>query len=159
MNVLVWGREASQQGAREAGLNVAESVEQLFAESDVLSLHLRLNDETRGIVKLADLQRMKPTSLFVNTSRAELIEENALVAALNRGRPGMAAIDVFESEPILQVMPCCAWRTASARRTWAVERESYELYFRAAFQNILDVLAGKHDSIANPKALTPTLAR
>ena len=160
MNVLVWGREASQQGAREAGLNVAESVEQLFADSDVLSLHLRLNDETRGIVKLADLQRMKPTSLFVNTSRAELIEENALVAALNRGRPGMAAIDVFESEPILQGHALLRMENCICTpHLGYVERESYELYFRAAFQNILDVLAGKHDSIANPKALTPTLAR
>jgi D-3-phosphoglycerate dehydrogenase len=123
----------------------------------VLSLHLRLNDETRGIVKLADLQRMKPTALFVNTSRAELIEENALVAALNRGRPGMAAIDVFESEPILQAMRCCAWRTASARRTWAVERESYELYFRAAFQNILDVLAASTTASPIPRHSPPRL--
>lgn len=160
MNVLVWGREASQQAAREDGLAVAESREQLFADSDVLSLHLRLNDDTRGIVTLADLQRMKPTALFVNTSRAELVEENALVAALNRGRPGMAAVDVFESEPILQGHALLRMENCICTpHLGYVERDSYELYFRTAFQNILDVLAGKHDSIVNPKALTPTLAR
>ncbi|MCV5802964.1 D-2-hydroxyacid dehydrogenase family protein, partial [Escherichia coli] len=79
--------------------------EEFFEASDVLSLHLRLVDATRGIVRLDDLLRMKPTALFVNTSRAELLEENALVTALNRGRPGMAAVDVFESEPILQGHP------------------------------------------------------
>ncbi len=160
MNVLVWGREASQQAAREDGLNVADSREQLFADSDVLSLHLRLNDDTRGIVSLADLQRMKPTALFVNTSRAELLEESALVAALNRGRPGMAAVDVFESEPILQGHALLRMENCICTpHLGYVERDSYELYFRTAFQNILDVLAGKHDSIANPKALTPALAR
>jgi D-3-phosphoglycerate dehydrogenase len=133
---------------------VAESVEQLFADSDVL-LHLRLNDETRGIVKLSDLQRMKPTALFVNTSRAELIEENALVAALNRGRPGMAAIDVFESEPILQGRALRMENRICTPHLGYVERDSYELYFRTAFQNILDASARQH---ANP-ALTPALSR
>ncbi|MGO4575432.1 D-2-hydroxyacid dehydrogenase family protein [Cupriavidus sp. 2TAF22] len=160
MNVLVWGRENSQKSAREDGLAVAESQEQLFAESDVLSLHLRLNDETRGLVKLSDLTRMKPTALFVNTSRAELVEENALLTALNRGRPGMAAVDVFESEPILQGHALLRMENCICTpHLGYVERESYEMYFRIAFQNILDVLAGKHDSIANPKALTPALSR
>ncbi|MCT9073120.1 D-2-hydroxyacid dehydrogenase family protein [Cupriavidus gilardii] len=155
MSVLVWGREGSQTAAREDGFAVAESREQLFADSDVLSLHLRLNDETRHIVKLADLTSMKPTALFVNTSRAELVEENALVAALNRGRPGMAAVDVFESEPILQGHALLRMENCICTpHLGYVERDSYELYFRTAFQNILDVLAGEHGSVVNPKALT-----
>ncbi|NSX03831.1 D-2-hydroxyacid dehydrogenase family protein [Cupriavidus gilardii] len=160
MNVLVWGREASQTAAREDGFAVAESKEQLFADSDVLSLLLRLNDETRHIVKLADLTSMKPTALFVNTSRAELVEENALVAALNRGRPGMAAVDVFESEPILQGHALLRMENCICTpHLGYVERDSYELYFRTAFQNILDVLSGEHGSVVNPKALTPALTR
>jgi len=160
MKVIVWGREASLKAAQEAGYAVAASKEQLFAESDVLSMHLRLNDDTRGIVALSDLTRMKPTALFVNTSRAELIEENALVAGLNRGRPGMAAVDVFESEPILQGHALLRMENCICTpHLGYVERDSYELYFRVAFQNILDVLAGNHESIVNPKALTPALAR
>ncbi|ULX55574.1 3-phosphoglycerate dehydrogenase [Cupriavidus taiwanensis] len=160
MKVLVWGREASQQAARADGLDVAASKEQLFADSDVLSLHLRLNDDTRGIVKQTDLTAMKPTALFVNTSRAELLEENALVTALNRGRPGMAAIDVFESEPILQGHALLRMENCICTpHLGYVERDSYELYFRTAFQNILDVLGGKHDCIVNPKALAPVLTR
>lgn len=160
MNVLVWGREASQTAAREDGFAVAESKAQLFADSDVLSLLLRLNDETRHIVKLADLTSMKPTALFVNTSRAELVEENALVAALNRGRPGMAAVDVFESEPILQGHALLRMENCICTpHLGYVERDSYELYFRTAFQNILDVLSGEHASVVNPKALTPALTR
>ncbi|MCG5259253.1 D-2-hydroxyacid dehydrogenase family protein [Cupriavidus gilardii] len=160
MNVLVWGREASQTAAREDGFAVAESKAQLFADSDVLSLLLRLNDETRHIVKLADLTSMKPTALFVNTSRAELVEENALVAALNRGRPGMAAVDVFESEPILQGHALLRMENCICTpHLGYVERDSYELYFRTAFQNILDVLSGEHGSVVNPKALTPALTR
>lgn len=160
MQVMVWGREASQQAAREDGLIVAESKEQLFTDSDVLTLHLRLNDETRHIVKLADLSRMKPTALFVNTSRAELVEENALLAGLNRGRPGMAAVDVFESEPILQGHALLRMENCICTpHLGYVERESYELYFRTAFQNILDVLNGELGSVVNPKALTPALSR
>ena len=105
MNVIVWGSEESRQRAATDGYTAAESREAFFETSDVLTLHLRLVDTTRGMVKLDDLSRMKPTSLLVNTSRAELIEEGALVSALNRGRPGLAAVDVFESEPILQGHP------------------------------------------------------
>jgi D-3-phosphoglycerate dehydrogenase len=160
MNVLVWGRENSQTAARADGLNVAESQEQLFTQSDVLSLHLRLVEETRGIVKLVDLSRMKPTGLFVNTSRAELVDEGALLAALNRGRPGMAAVDVFESEPILQGHALLRMENCICTpHLGYVERDSYEMYFRGAFQNILDVLAGEHASIVNPKALAPDLNR
>src|SRR5665647_2160003 len=102
MRVIVWGREASRERAQADGFEIATSKAEFFEQSDVLSLHLRLHEETSGIVTLEDLSRMKPTALLVNTSRAELIEPEALIAALNRGRPGMAAVDVFESEPILQ---------------------------------------------------------
>jgi D-3-phosphoglycerate dehydrogenase / 2-oxoglutarate reductase len=111
MHVVVWGRETSRNRALDDGLHAATSREEFFAQSDVLSLHLRLNDETRSIVTLEDLSRMKPTALIVNTSRAELIEPDALISALNRGRPGMAAVDATR---------CYAWKTASARRTSAM---------------------------------------
>ena len=120
----------------------------------MLTLHLRLNDDTRGIVKLDDLLRMKPTALFVNTSRAELLEENALVSALNRGRPGMAAVDVFESEPILQGHRLLRLENAICTpHIGYVEQDSYELYFSAAFKNILAFDAGDTSSVSNPDAL------
>src|SRR5690606_36186203 len=100
MHVTIWGSEEARARAREDGLIPAPSKEAFFEASDVLTLHLRLSESTRGVVKSEDLGRMKPTALFVNTSRAELVDEGALVGALNRGRPGMAAVDVFESEPI-----------------------------------------------------------
>jgi D-3-phosphoglycerate dehydrogenase len=154
MNVVVWGRERSQAAAREDGVTVAESREALFEQSDVLSLHLRLNDETRGIVTTADLMRMKPTALFVNTSRAELLEENALLNALHHNRPGMVAIDVFESEPILQGYSLLRMENVICTpHIGYVERESYELYFGAAFRNILAFDAGDTSSVANPEAL------
>ena len=105
MKVIVWGSEDSRYKAAADGCAAAPTREALFESSDVLSLHLRLADVTRGMVTLDDLQRMKPSALFVNTSRAELVAEGALVSALNRGRPGMAAVDVYESEPIMQGMP------------------------------------------------------
>ncbi len=154
MEVMVWGREGSREAAAADGLRVADSKEALFAQSDVLSLHLRLNDETRHVVKLEDLLQMKPTALFVNTSRAELVEENALITALNRGRPGMAAIDVFESEPILQGNPLLRLENCVCTpHIGYVERESYEMYFRVAFQNIVDFLNGDRAHVANPAAL------
>ena len=154
MNVVIWGREHSQKAAREDGVNVAESREALFEQSDILSLHLRLHDDTRGIVTTADLLRMKPTALFVNTSRAELLEENALLNALHHNRPGMVAIDVFESEPILQGYSLLRMENVICTpHIGYVERESYELYFSAAFQNILAFDAGDMSSVANPDAL------
>jgi len=120
----------------------------------VLSIHLRLHDDTRGAVSLSDLLSMKPTALFVNTSRAELVEENAMVVALGQGRPGMVAVDVFESEPILQGHSLLRMENAICTpHLGYVEHESYELYFRTAFQNILDYLAGDSHSAANPGAL------
>ena len=154
MRVLVWGREASLERARADGYEVAASREEFFARCDVLSVHLRLNDATRGIVRLDDLSRMPPTSLFVNTSRAELVEDGALVSALNRGRPGMAAVDVFESEPILQGHPLLRLENAVCTpHIGYVEQESYELYFRAAFDNVVNFVCGNPTNIVNPEAL------
>lgn len=155
MNVLIWGREHSLEAARADGFEAAESREAFFEQADVLSLHLRLHDDTRGIVKLDDLLRMKPTSLLVNTSRAELLEENALVSALAHNRPGMVAIDVYESEPILQGYSLLRMENVICTpHIGYVERESYELYFSAAFRNILAFDAGDLSSVANPDALT-----
>ncbi len=154
MHVLVWGREASQTKAVEDGFEVAASRDDLFVRSDVLSLHLRLNDETRGIVRLEDLSRMKPTSLFVNTSRAELLEPDALIAGLNRGRPGMAAVDVFESEPILQGHALLRLENCICTpHIGYVEQDSYELYFGSAFDNVVNFIKGTPTNIVNPGAL------
>jgi D-3-phosphoglycerate dehydrogenase len=154
MDVLVWGRERSQEAARADGYRVASSRDELFEQSDVLTIHLRLSDETQGIVTLDDLSRMKPDALFVNTSRAELVEENGLVVALNRGRPGMVAVDVFESEPILQGHSLLRMENAVCTpHLGYVERNSYELYFGGAFKNLVDFAAGVTTSAANPEAL------
>jgi D-3-phosphoglycerate dehydrogenase len=154
MTVVVWGGESSRERARAAGHTVAESREAFFENSDVLSLHLRLADETRGLVKLDDLSRMKPTALLVNTSRAELIEEGALVSALNRGHPGMAAVDVFETEPILQGHPLLRLENAVCTpHIGYVEQDSYELYFGAAFDNVINFVNGNPTGIVNPAAL------
>jgi D-3-phosphoglycerate dehydrogenase len=138
MRVLVWGREGSLSAARKSGYDVAASKEQLFAESDVLSLHLRLNAETKGTVTAADLARMKPTSLLVNTARAELIQPGALVEALKRGRPGYAALDVFEEEPVAPSHPLLNMPNvlATPHAGWA-EFETFETYFGEAFENVV----------------------
>jgi D-3-phosphoglycerate dehydrogenase len=154
MKVLIWGHEHSIEAAKADGYDVAAGREALFEQSDVLTLHLRLHDDTRGIVKHDDLLRMKPTALFVNTSRAELLEENALVTALSRNRPGMVAIDVFESEPILQGYGLLRMENVICTpHIGFVERENYELYFSAAFKNILAFEAGDTTSVANTDAL------
>ncbi|WP_172117228.1 D-2-hydroxyacid dehydrogenase family protein [Halomonas hibernica] len=137
MNVLVWGREGTRARAMDAGLTVAESQQDLFKRADVLSLHLRLNDETRGIVTADHLACMKPTALLVNTSRAPLIASGALVSALEAGRPGRAAVDVFDSEPTcddpLLTLPNCV----ATPHLGYVEKDSYELYFGDAFANVV----------------------
>ncbi len=154
MNVLVWGRDPSLERAAADGHTPAQSRDELFASSDVLSVHLRLNAETTGIVRLEDLSRMKPTALLVNTSRAELIETDALIAALNRGRPGMAAVDVFESEPILQGHALLRLENCICTpHIGYVEQESYELYFGAAFDNVVNFIKGTPTNILNPGAL------
>lgn len=154
MQVIVWGSQAARDRARADGYLVAPSREAFFEVSDVLSLHLRLVDETRGIVKLESLSRMKPTALLVNTSRAELIDEGALVSALNRGRPGMAAVDVFESEPILQGHLLLRLENAVCTpHIGYVEQDSYEMVFKAAFDNVAAFIAGTPSNIVNPEAL------
>ncbi len=154
MHVVVWGRESSLQKAAADGLALAGSREAIFAESDVLSLHLRLSDDTRNVVSAEDLARMKPTALLVNTSRAELIEPDALIAALNRGRPGMAAVDVFEAEPILQGHALLRLENCICTpHIGYVEQESYERYFGAAFDNVVNFIRGTPSNIVNPGAL------
>jgi D-3-phosphoglycerate dehydrogenase len=154
MSVLVWGSDAAREKARADGFSAADSCQQFFAACDVLSLHLRLIDATRGIVTHDLLAQMKPTALLVNTSRAELIEEGALVSALNRGRPGMAAVDVFESEPILQGHPLLRLENAVCTpHIGYVEQDSYEAYFTAAFDNVANFVHGHPSNIINPDAL------
>jgi D-3-phosphoglycerate dehydrogenase / 2-oxoglutarate reductase len=154
MQVQVWGSADSRQRALADGYAAASSCEAFFETSDVLSLHLRLRDNTRGLVKLEALSRMKPTALLVNTSRAELIEDNALVAALNRGRPGMAAVDVFESEPILQGHPLLRLENAVCTpHIGYVEQSSYEAYFGAAFDNVVNFINNQPSGLVNPEAL------
>jgi D-3-phosphoglycerate dehydrogenase len=154
MTVLVWGSEDSMQQAMADGHVGASSRDDFFAACDVMSLHLRLNDDTRGIVRPEDLARMKPTALLVNTSRAELLQDGALVAALNRGRPGMAAVDVFESEPILQGHPLLRLENAVCTpHIGFVEQDCYEMMFGAAFDNLLNFMAGSPTNIVNPDAL------
>jgi D-3-phosphoglycerate dehydrogenase len=154
MEVLVWGSEESRDRAREAGYTPVATRDELFERSDVLSLHLRLGERTRHVVTLNDLLKMKPTALFVNTSRAELLEENALVAALNRGRPGLAAVDVFESEPILAGHPLLRLENAVCTpHIGYVELNSYEMYFGAAFDNVVNFINGTPTGIVNPEAL------
>lgn len=154
MQIMVWGGEASRLKAEADGHQAAPSREAFFAEADVLSVHLRLCDATRGIVTPDDLAHMKPTALFVNTSRAELLAEGALVSALNRGRPGMAAVDVFETEPILQGHPLLRLENAVCTpHIGYVEQDSYELYFDAAFDNVLNFIKAQPTNIVNPEAL------
>jgi D-3-phosphoglycerate dehydrogenase len=154
MRVLVWGREASRSAAVADGFEAAPTQEEFFAQADVLTVHLRLVAATRGIVTAQDLARMKAGALFVNTSRAELVAEGSLEAALKQGRPGTAAVDVFTSEPLAADAPLLRMPTVLATpHLGYVERDSYELYFEAAFRNIVNFAAGKPSAILNPEAL------
>jgi len=136
MNVLIWGREGSQTRARTDSYEVAADKAALFASADILSLHLRLTEETRGIVTATDLRSMKRDALLVNTSRAELIEEGALVAALKEGRPGFAAVDVYESEPAVTHPLLTLDNALCTPHLGYVEKDSYELYFGQAFDAV-----------------------
>jgi len=140
---------------------VAPSREAFFSESDVISLHVRLVDATRGIVTAGDLARMKPTALLVNTSRASLIEPGALVAALRRGRPGMAAIDVYEEEPVLDARdPLLAIENAVCTpHIGYVTREEYEVQFSDVFDQIAAYAAGTPINVVNPRVLEHGSAR
>ena len=154
MNVLIWGGEESRNKASSDGYKLAESKAELFETSDVLSLHLRLAEKTVGIVTLNELGMMKPTSLLVNTSHAELLEPEALIASLNRGRPGMAAVDVFESEPILQGHALLRLENCICTpHIGYVEQESYDAYFGSAFDNVVNFIQGMPSNIVNPGAL------
>lgn len=154
MRVLVWGSEGSRQAAVADGFEAAVSREALFAQADVLTLHLRLAESTRGIVKADDFARMKPDALFVNTSRAELVEEGALEQALRAGRPGYAALDVFANEPLRPDSPLLRIPTVLATpHLGYVEQDSYEIYFQTAFENVVRFASGQPDNILNPEAL------
>ena len=154
MEVVIWGSDESRAKASQHGFRAASSRASFFAESDVLSVHLRLNEATEGIVTGEDLSGMKPTALFVNTSRAELVEPNALIGALNRGRPGLAAVDVFEFEPILQGSALLRLENCICTpHIGYVEKDSYELYFGAAFDNVVNFIKGTPTNIVNPGAL------
>ena len=155
MHVIVWAREASRQRAQDDGIEVATSQDAFYGACDVISLHMRLVPETRGIVKAADLARMKPTSLLVNTSRAPLIEPGALVQALEAGRPGAAAVDVFEDEPVrdpnhpLLKMP----NVVCTPHIGYVTRDEYELQFSDIFDQIVAYAAGAPINVVNPAVL------
>jgi len=151
MKVLVWGSGNSRAAAVADGHTAAASREAFFAEADVLTLHLRLSDATRGIVTADDLARMKPGALFVNTSRAELVADGALEAALAAGRPGAAALDVFPSEPLAEDSPLLRMPNVLATpHLGYVEKDSYELYFQHALQNLVDFANGACTTILNP---------
>jgi D-3-phosphoglycerate dehydrogenase len=155
MNVLIWAREASLTKARADGYPTASSKAAFFEQCDVISLHMRLVDATRGIVTAADLARMKPTALMVNTSRAPLIEPGALVNALRAGRPGMAAVDVYEDEPLhdtshpLLNMP----QVVCTPHLGYVSREEYEVQFADIFDQIVSYAAGTPTNVVNPDVL------
>ena len=155
MNVVVWAREASLQQAQRDGYAVAPSKEAFFSECDVISLHLRLVEGTRGIVTADDLARMKPTALLVNTSRAPLIERGALLAALKTGHPGMAAVDVYDEEPVLDPgYPLFALgNVVCTPHIGYVTRDEYEVQFSDVFDQILAYAAGKPIHVVNPKVL------
>jgi D-3-phosphoglycerate dehydrogenase len=155
MRVLVWARADSRARAEADGYELAHSQAALFAESDVLSLHLRLVDATRGLVRAADLARMKPTALLVNTSRAGLIEKGALVAALRAGRPGGAAVDVFDEEPLTDAThPLLTLDNVVATpHIGYVTREEYDLQFADIFDQIVAWAAGNPLHVVNPAAL------
>jgi len=153
--VICWGRQGSTTRAREAGYEVAASREAFFRESDIVSLHLPLIKETRGIVTRKDLDLMKPTALIVNTSRAGLIAEGALVDALKAGRPGFAAVDVFEDEPVVGAAhPLLKMDNAICTpHLGYVERDSYESYYDAAVEQIVAYAGGNPINVVNPEAL------
>jgi D-3-phosphoglycerate dehydrogenase len=161
MNVWVWARSGSRERARGDGYTVAPSKRAFFSECDVISLHMRLVDTTRGIVTAGDLARMKPTALLVNTSRAPLIEPGALVAALKGGRPGMAAVDVYEEEPVLDARhPLLSMENVVCTpHIGYVTRDEYELQFSDVFDQIVAYAAGTPINVVNPSVLQRGNAR
>jgi D-3-phosphoglycerate dehydrogenase len=161
MKVKVWARSSSRERARSDGYSPAPSKEAFFSECDVISLHLRLVDATRGIVTGGDLARMKPTALLVNTSRAPLIKPGALVAALRSGRPGMAAVDVYEEEPVLDTRhPLLAMENVVCTpHIGYVTRDEYEVQVSDVFNQIVAYAAGTPINVVNPRVLEHGSAR
>ena len=161
MDVWAWARPKSLEQARADGYAVAPDKETFFAESDVITLHMRLVDATRGIVKAEDLARMKPTALLVNTSRAPLIEPGALVAALRAGRPGMAAVDVFEDEPVYDTgHPLLNMdNVVCTPHIGYVSHDEYEVQFVEIFDQIVAFAAGTPINVVNPEVLRTSTAR
>ena len=155
MRVVAWGREPSRERARAEGFAAAASKEAFFEECDIVSLHMRLVEATRGIVTTRDLARMKPDALLVNTSRAPLIEPGALVAALKAGRPGMAAVDVYEEEPLLDIRhPLLDLPNAICTpHLGYVTRDEYEVQFADVFDQITAYAAGAPINVVNPEVL------
>jgi D-3-phosphoglycerate dehydrogenase len=156
MKVVVWARETALAQARADGYASAASKQEFFEQCDVLSLHMRLVEATRGIVTAEDLARMKPTALLVNTSRAALIASGALVEALRNGRPGMAAVDVYEKEPLRDPTdPLLTLdNVVCTPHIGYVTRDEYELQFTDIFDQIVDYAAGKPSNVVNPDAIT-----
>src|SRR5260370_33247736 len=161
MNVLAWGREQSLERARADGYATARSKAEFFESCDVVSLHLRLVAATRHIVTAEDLARMRPSAMLVNPSRAPLIEPGALVAALRAGRPGCAAVDVFEDEPMRDPdLPLLRFEQVVATpHIGYVTREEYETQFTDIFDQILAFAAGRPINVVNPDVLAATSAR
>jgi len=153
MQVLVWGREGSRSRASADGFTVAADRDTLFREADVLSLHLVLKDETRGIVTAKDLQKMKASAVLVNTSRAALIAPGALEEALRSGHPGYAAVDVYENEPVTEHPLLHMDNVICTPHLGYVEKDSYELLLGAAFDQLLAFADGKTAAVANPETL------
>jgi len=155
MPVQVWGSERSRAEAIKAGYVACASREDFFASSDVVSVHLRLNEQTRSSISLADLSRMKPSAIFVNTSRAELVKPDALEVALRQGRPGYAAVDVYEAEPVyggghpLLSLP----NTLCTPHLGYVAEQSYQTYFHSAFTNLLRFIEGDYSAVINQDRL------
>jgi D-3-phosphoglycerate dehydrogenase / 2-oxoglutarate reductase len=155
MKVLVWARESGLAQARADGYATAAGKQEFFEQCDVLSLHMRLVEATRGIVTADDLARMKPTALLVNTSRAPLIAPGALVKALRNGRPGMAAVDVYEKEPLREANdPLLTMdNVVCTPHIGYVTRDEYQLQFADIFDQIVDYAAGKPSNVVNPDVL------
>jgi D-3-phosphoglycerate dehydrogenase len=152
--VVCWGREGSIGRARAGGLEVAKSREEFFTEADILSLHLPLNKDTRGIVTRDDLGRMKPSALLVNASRSGLIASGALVDALKAGRPGFAAVDVYDEEPVGANEPLIKMTNVTCTpHLGYVTRESYEEYYGIVVEDILAFAAGKPSHVLNQEVL------
>lgn len=155
MQVSCWGREATLAKARAAGYEVPASRASFFEQADVLSLHVRYGEQTRGIVSAADLARMKPNALLVNTGRAGLIEDGALVAALKRGRPGYAAVDVYEDEPVTggdHPLLTLSNAICTPHLGYAVAK-GFEFHYKHVVDNLLAYAAGNPANVLNPAAL------